>query len=208
MADHVVKRTLERDVLPYLISARRLKKQWFYRLYMVFGYTTDLVVILASIGVTAPLLRILGLVGTSDSVQPPNLASSLASVPPILVYPAIALILTWVVFRVAFNREEGQKRAVLARSCTQALRLAEAGRPTALGRENPMPELTEILEKRIRPTVDRNIQESAWPWFPFAPSIEADVRKEVDRLSALYETDWAPVVDSGLRQPQVPEVNP
>ena len=183
MADHPVKRTLERDVFPYLVSARRLRKQWFYRLHAIFGYTTDLVVALAAIGISSPFLRLLISTGTADATgKPPTLGSVLGSVPPVLVYPAAVVILTWVVLRVAFNREEGQKRAVLARNCTKVLQQAEAGLPTALATADPMPALTEMLEKRIRPTVDRNIQESSWPWLPFAPSIDDDVRKEVGDL--------------------------
>jgi hypothetical protein len=209
MADHVVKRTLERDVLPYLISARQLKKQWFYRVHSVFGYTTDVVVALAAIGISSPLFRLLASTGSAgDAAKPPTIASVLASVPSVLVYPAAVLIVTWVIIRVAFNREEGQKRAVLARSCTQVLHQAEAGLPTALGAANPMPALTEMLEKRIRPTVDRNILEESWPWSPFAPSIDADVKKEVTRLVSLYEGDWTPVKDPELRQPKAPENNP
>lgn len=209
MADHLVKRTLERDVLPYLVSARRLRRQWFYRLHTVFGYTTDAVVALAAIGISSPLFRLLGSVGSAADAadKPPTLASVLASVPPALVYPTAVIIVTWVVIRVAFNREEGQKRAVLARSCTQVLRQAEASLPTALGAADPMPALNEMLEKRIRPTVDRNIQDNSWPWTPFAPSIDADVKKEVTALCSHYETDWAPV-NPVLRQPPAPEIKP
>jgi hypothetical protein len=209
MADHLVKRTLERDVLPYLVSARQLRKQWFYRLHTLFGYTTDLVVALAAIGISSPLFRLLGSTGsTSDAAgSPPTLASVLASVPLALVYPTAGLILAWVVFRVAFNREDGQKRAVLARSCTQVLRQAEASLPTALATADPMPALNEMLEKRIRPTVDRNIQDNSWPWVPFAPSIDADVTKEVTALCSRYEADWAPV-NALLRQAPAPENKP
>jgi hypothetical protein len=71
-----------------------------------------------------------------------------------------------------------------------------------------MPALTEMLEKHIRPTVDRNILEESWPWSPFAPSIDADVTKEVARLVSLYEGDWTPVLDPELRQPRATENNP
>jgi hypothetical protein len=210
MADHPVKRTLERDVLPYIVSARQLRRQWFYRMHTVFGYTTDIVIALATIGIAPPLLRLLGATASAADAadKPPTLTSVLASLPPALVYPAAILIVVWIVIRVAFAREEGQKRAVLARSCTKVLEQAEAGLPQALGKADPMPALTEMLEKRIRPTVDRNIQESSWPWLPFAPKIEADVEKEVKAFCLKYGTDWTPVSDSGLREPPVTGVKP
>jgi hypothetical protein len=202
MPNHPVRRTLERDVLPYLFSARRLRRQWFFRLHSLFGYTTDLVVALAAIGVTTPLLGLLGGGNGSgkEATQTPHFSAVLASVPNWLFIPTAALIITWIVLRVAFNREDGQKRAVLAKSCTQVLRQAEANLATALGKSDPMPALNELLEKNIRPTVDRNIQENSWPWTPFAPGIDDEVTKEVVRLCASYETDWAPVNPLGLRQ--------
>jgi hypothetical protein len=210
MAEHRVKRTLERDVLPYLVSARQLKKQWFYRMHTVFAYTTDIVVALAAIGITGPLLTLLGSTdAAADSTnKAPTFSNVLNSVSPALVYPAAVLILTWVILRVAFNREDGQKRAVLARSCTQILRQAEASLPAALGSSDPMPALTEMLEKRIRPTVDRNIQEESWPWLPFAPSIDVDVKKEANALCTRFEDAWAPIIEPELRQPPTPENKP
>ena len=112
MPDHPVKRTLERDVLPYIVSARQLRKQWFYRMHTVFGYTTDIVVALATIGIAPPLLRLIGATGSAADVadKPLTLTSALASLPPALVYPAAVLIVVWIIIRVAFSREEGQKR--------------------------------------------------------------------------------------------------
>jgi hypothetical protein len=210
MPDHPVKRTLQRDVLPYLVSARQLQKQWFYRLHTVFGYTTDIVVALAAIGIATPLLTLLSSTASGGDAanKPQTLSGALATIPPILVYPAALFIVIWVILRVAFNREDGQKRAVLARSCTQILRQAEANLPSALGTSDPMPALTEMLEKRIRPTVDRNIQDNAWPWLPFAPSIDADVEKEVTRLCKTFEEAWAAVKDPGLREAPSPANKP
>jgi hypothetical protein len=210
MADHPVKRTLQRDVLPYLVSARQLKKQWFYRLHTVFGYATDIVAALAAIGIATPLLTLLGsTASTGDAAnKSPTLVNALGSVPSVLVYPAALLVVIWVIMRVAFNREDGQKRAVLARSCTQILQEAEAGLPKALRARDPMPALTDMLEQKIRPTVDRNIVEKSWPWLPFAPSIDTVVEKEVKKLCTSYEEDWDPVKDPALREPPPPGNKP
>lgn len=129
------------------------------------------------------------------------------TLPVAFVWPTIVLIVLWVIMRVAFNREQGQKRAVLARSCTQVLRQAEASLPSALSSADPMPALTEMAEKRIGPTVDRGIQDSAWPWVPFAPNIEVVVKEEVAALCMQYERDWAPVDPRGLRRPPPLENN-
>ena len=202
MADHPVKHKLERDVLPYLVSARRLRGQWFYLLHTVFGYATDLIVALAAIGIASPLLEIIrfGGAGGDDAAKAPALSDALASLPRALVLPGAILIVAWVAIRVVFTREEGQKRAVLARSCTNVLHGAEADLPKLLGTANPMPALTKLLETRIRPIVDQSVLEKAWPWAPFAPSVDTDVQKEVTALCARYQADWAPVDPLGLRQ--------
>jgi hypothetical protein len=194
MSKHPARRSLQRDVLPYIVTGRRLKQQWFYRAHLVFGYTTDLVVALMAAGISTPALALLAAGGAAeDAPESATIQSALADVPSWLYAPTLLLLVTWIFLRVTFTREEGQKRAVLAKSCTQVLRQAEASLHTVLLKPDPMPDLTELLEKKIRPSVDRNIQESAWPWLPFAPDIDQEVTKECDRLCARYESDWTPV---------------
>jgi len=202
MAEHPVRRTLRRDLLPYLISARRLRRQWFYWLHVVFGYTTDLIVGLAAIGISAPILEFFGTWSNTkkETIHSPSLLSLLESVPGWLIYPTGLTILLWVLLRVAFNREEGQKRAVLAKSCFLLLRQTEAKLPAILSLSNPLDELTKLLEKTIRPPVDRNIQEQAWPWTPFAPGINNEVEKKLQDLCSMYETDWEPIDSPALQQ--------
>lgn len=203
MPIHPVKRALGRDLLPYLVSARRLRCQWFFIVHSVFGYTTDLVVALAAIGISAPLFAVLGSVAgpENEAARVPRLSVVLASVPNRLYYPTAGLVILWIILRVAFTREDGQKRAVLAKSCTQVLRRVEASLPKSLSMTDPMPTITELLEKDIRPTVDRGIHENSWPWTPFAPGIDLEVQKELERLCALYESDWAAVDPLDPRNP-------
>ena len=203
MPDQQVTRTLQRDVLPYLVSARKLKKQWFYRFYNIFGYTTDIVGALAAIGITSPFLSLLitkdG--GSDATTQVPSLAAGLSGVPAFLVYPAGIVIFAWVIIRVAFTREEGQKRAVLARSCIQNLRQVEADLHNVLRGQRPLAALNEMLEKRIRPTVDRNIQETSWPWLPFAPNIQSEIQTDLNSLHTLYQDGWVAGSEPDVRVP-------
>jgi hypothetical protein len=203
MLSHPVKRALERDVLPYLVSARRLRRQWFFVLHAIFGYTTDLVVALAAIGITSPLLTFVRTQSGSEqaAAHSASISTILGSISGWFYYPAGIILIVWIILRVTFNREDGQKRAVLAKSCTLVLRQAEANLPNSLSQSDPMPGLTELLEKKIRPTVDRSIQENSWPWTPFAPEIDAEVEKDLHRLCGLYERDWAPVDPLELRPP-------
>jgi hypothetical protein len=100
---------------------------------------------------------------------------------------------------VAFNREEGQKKAVLARSCRLAMRQAEARLPRVLGDPNPMPGIIRLYDEVLMPTVDRGVPEGAWPWTPFAPGIDGEVERHLSELCQKYESGWTPVEPNGLR---------
>ena len=200
MADHPVKRKLRNDVLPYLATARRLHRQWFYVSQLVFGYTTDLLVALTALGVGSPALSAI-LVAEQGRVpgKATTLADLTSAIPQQLYYPVAVLVIGWVVFRVAFNREEGQKKAVLAKSCRLAMRQAEAKLHRLLGDPNPMPGILRLYEEVLMPTVDRAIPEGAWPWAPFAPDIDGEVERQLTELCQKYESQWDPVDPSGLR---------
>ena len=96
-------------------------------------------------------------------------------------------------------REDGQKKAVLAKSCRLAMRQAEAKLPRVLGDPNPMPGIIKLYEEVLMPTVDRGIPEGAWPWTPFAPGIDGEVDRQLSELCQRYESQWAPVDLIGLR---------
>jgi hypothetical protein len=200
VAIHPVRRSLRRDVLPYIVTARQLPHQWFYRVHAIFGYTTDLVVALATVGVASPLLALLGGQSAAKDGPNPTLGVVLGSVPHWLYLPTALFLAAWIVLRVAFSREEGQKRAVLAKSCSHVLREAEASLHSVLLKKDPMPGVTELLEAKIRPTVDRSIQENAWPWLPFADNIDNEVDEKLEALCKLYEADWLPVEAPSMRK--------
>ena len=127
------------------------------------------------------------------------MATALASVPMWLYYPTLVFALAWIVLRVAFNREEGQKRAVLARSCTQMMKQVEAKLHRVLLKQDPMAGLNGLVDEQIAPTVDRNIQENAWPWAGPAPDIDQEVEKQLVRLCSKFESNWTPVDPTGIR---------
>lgn len=200
MIDHPVKRKLRNDILPYLVTARRLRKQWFYLSYVVFGYTTDLLVALGAVGVGWPALSSILVSQEGKNPGSGTVAEAMASVPAPIAYPLGILLILWVVWRVAFNREDGQKKAVLAKSCSHAMRQAEAKLPRILDDPNPMPAIIKLYEEILIPTLDLGVPEGAWPWAPFAPSVEAEVEKQLSELCQKYESQWAPV------DPNIPRV--
>lgn len=204
MSDHPVKRKLSRDILPYVVTAKRLHRQWFYRLHLLFGYTTDFLVALTAIGISSPLFAFFISASESGENHKTELASitkEIGLLPPIVYYPIIILVLVWIILRVAFVRENGQKRAVLAMSCAQTFRQIEARLHRLLVKPEPMPDLTKLLDEEIFPAVDRNIQESAWPWTGPAPAkeINADLESLLADFCQKYESAWQIPVTPDLR---------
>jgi hypothetical protein len=199
MGDHPVKQKLRNDILPYLATARLLRRQWFYVSYVVFGYTTDLIAALSAVGIVWPGVSSILANQDAKSDNSATVAQAMASVPAPLVYPLAVLLILWLVWRVAFNREDGHKKAVLAKSCTLAMRQAEARLPRILGTSNPMPGITKLYKEAVLPTADRGIQEGAWPWTPFAPSIDAEVEKQLSEMCQKYESQWAQVDTTNQR---------
>lgn len=202
MSSDPVKRKLGREILPYIISARRLRRRWFYITHSIFGYTTDVLVALTAIGLSSPILDFFAngepTAGHDDSARV-SLAEVLSSVPQWLYYPTIAIAVVWVLLRVAFVREDGQKRAVLARSCFTSLRQVEARLHKILVKEDPMADLMKLADEEIWPTVDRNIQERSWPWAGPAPDIEKEVEELLRNFCSRYESGWLPSQTPELR---------
>ena len=98
------------QILEYLLSGPRLKRQWFYRAHAVLGYTTDLV---AAFGLTSPLV-VLAVGSPTSNQNSMSLQQALVGVPSRYYVPAFAFVIVWVGIRVALAREDGEKRAVLA----------------------------------------------------------------------------------------------
>jgi hypothetical protein len=97
MPEHPVRRKLRDQIPPWLESGKLLQKQWFYRLYVLFGYATDVTVALGSVGIVPPLMRLL--------VQPPdkpgntNVLALLPQNPKWLYYLAATCVVGWVILQ-------------------------------------------------------------------------------------------------------------
>lgn len=196
--EHPVGRKLRDQILPWLESGKLLQKQWYYRLHLLFGYATDITVALGAVGIALPLATLL--TQPTEKVGNANALSLLPQNPTWLYYLAATFVVGWVILRVTFNREDGQKKAVLAKSCRQTMKQAEAKLFFVLAQPDPMPDLNKLLIEQIIPTVDRNIQEGSWPWNGPAPGIEPAVETNLNSLSDKFSTNWSPVDATGIRR--------
>jgi hypothetical protein len=197
--DHPVKQKLKDQILPWLESAKLLHKQWFYRLHVLFGYATDVTVALGAIGISFPLITILTQPsGKADGAN----ANVLAAIPHnsrwLYLFIA-ACVVAWVILRVTFNREDGAKKAVLAKSCRQTMKQLEAKLFHILTQTDPMLDLNKMVVEQIAPTVDRNIQEGSWPWPGPAPGIDPVVNERLRDLCERFSSRWSKVDFTGMR---------
>jgi hypothetical protein len=200
MPEHPVKLKLQNEMLPYLVTARRLDKQWFYRTHLLFGYTTDILVVLTAIGVISPVYS--EIFATNRQAGNATSFSVLTNAfPSDLYYLILFLVLVWTFLRVAYSRENGQERAVMAKSSQRVMRGVEAELPHVLGNPNPMPDITKLCTESIWPTADRCIQEKAWtswrPSDPLPPDIEREVKSNLEDLCRKYESQWQ-IVDERI----------
>ena len=198
MPDHPVTEKLRNSVLPYVVTSRRLPKQWYYRTNWLFGTTTDVVI---ALGAASPVAGFLSGQAGADG-KPVSLPVLLDSVPERYYIVVLILSALWVALRVLFAREEGQKKAVLAKSCVQSMRQASAKLHRILDDTDPMPALNKLVQEQIEPVVDRNIQDGSWVWDGPAQDVEDEVETILNGLRKKYEGKWAAV------NPNVPRVSP
>jgi hypothetical protein len=177
MPEHPVKSKLE-IITRYTVSARHIKRGWFYILFSFYTWTSDLIVALAGIGIAHPLLTR----AATASAQSPTPQAIPLTANSLLSYGVI-LAVVWVVLKVIVTRENGLKRGTLMSSCVTEM-LSERSRLErhALQQADPMPVLEDI-EKKLSAIYDRHNQEGSFPYLGgFAPGIDAEVKQEVENL--------------------------
>lgn len=195
MSDHPVKRKLRQAILPYCVSAQKLKWQPLFLTYGFYAYVHDFLAALVGAGIAPPLIGLFG-DGQGGSEGARQITAAVAEFDNIPWYISVAFFafLLWTILKVIVTRASGEKRAALAQSCRKEFRRLEARLQSELSQPNPMPALNEI-EKEVRALVDRNIAEDAWPWRGPAKGIDEQVEKELDEISRRFEQNWTPVAE-------------
>ena len=186
MSDHPVRRKLRGTVIPYVVSAKRLRKQPIYIAHWVHVYTNDLLAAMIGLGLANPVLRLFSGEDASAAQVMKSFGETAWAIPTI-----VAAVL-WALFKIILTRQGAEKRAVLMRSCRTEFETYQFEITETLGAGDPLDGLNEIYE-RIMGTVKRHLAERAWPWpSGHAPDIDLEVDREVEALCRKYESGWAP----------------
>lgn len=201
---HPVRQILERGILPYLISARRLKRQPFYIAYNIHVYSRDILAGLIGIGLSAPAMKLFaGALGDTSSAKGAAEAG-LTQIPSPWVAVVIAAAVVMVSLRVYVNNSKADERAILLRKCASDMRAASINLYTILDTADPM---NALIDMRNKLAAIANSHVGAWPWdYEPAPGIEAEVQERVRRLCETFSVNW--VMTQGIQQLSPPSVSP
>jgi hypothetical protein len=189
--DHYILRKLCDELLPWMISGRKVGRQWFVWLDRFYAYTANLAAALAGLGVGAPIVALVQ--GEAPAGQ--NAIDILRSTlpPPWFLVGLVALIV-WVLLRLVVQREDVIARALLAREYARSINAHYAQLWHALAADDPMPQILAI-QKSVDDRVQDAIKNGVWPWDPPPPppdSIDEDLKDMVDRIRSTFMAKWAP----------------
>jgi hypothetical protein len=193
--DHPALVFLHRELLPFMIAGRRVKRQWFVRLDGIYRYTGDLAAALAGLGLGGPLVG-----AFAHPTEPAHDASAdlwtrlTDQLGPRWVYIGLVAIIIWIIVRLIIQNESVTQRATLAQQF-------------ALDNESGYGKLFECLRRRVprdgilevyRSTTDRvqtALTKNIWPFETYRPpeaAFQAERDRLIDEIRTNYMANWEP----------------
>jgi len=180
-------RKLANEVIPWIVSAEKLSKKRLYVAHSTYVWSRDLLAAVSGFGISHPLAGVL----TGDA----SLGDSIAAMPKWLAVITLLSALIWAVLKAYVTRDEGEKKATLAVSCSKEFMRIKLALGGILARADPYEGLMN-LHAEIMAIVDRHVAEGSW-FFPngevLAPEIAAEVRDRVVATVDRYCDDWEDV---------------
>jgi len=188
--DHYILRKLSTQLLPWMISGRRLSRLWFVRLAAFWRYTGDLAAALAGLGIGTPLVAL----ASGKTPEGKTAFDVIREVlPASMFYVGVAALIIWVILRLVVQNEDIIARALLARDCAQSVRALRQQLWMALADPDPMPRITQI-QRSVDDQVQNAIRNRVWPWepLPSPDTIAAELAAAVDEIRTTFMSNWAP----------------
>ncbi len=180
-----VVRKLANEILPWLVSAEVLAKKPLYRAHGVYSWTRDILAGLSGFGLSHPLAKLI----TGEST---DMGKALGSMPFWLYILTGFSVLAWVTLKAYVTRDDGEKRAMLARSCRKEFMSINLRLRSALQQPRPLKDLT-VLQTEVTAIVDRHIAEGSWH-FPGDDILASDIHDVVSKrtidLTIQYCSSW------------------
>jgi hypothetical protein len=185
-----------RLILAYLVSARGLSKCWFCRLHRVYVYGSDLLALVAGLGISQPVTSFASSISKGTALP----SSLLAHTGPWFWF-GVTLAVAWGVLRIVMHHENVEKRAVLALGCHEKFHRFDVQFAQMVPKPDSIDDMNEMYASII--AIHGQAREIwAWPWQGFRPSAEAEANKEWETL---YKNSFKPAVPSTTRQQRPPK---
>jgi hypothetical protein len=189
--DHYILRKLCNQVLPWIISGRRLRRHWLVRLATLYSYTNDMSAALAGLGIGAPIAALISSEKSSEGKGAVELLRD--TLPAAWFGIGAAALVVWLALRLVVQREDVIARALLARNCAQSMSVLYQQLLVSLSASDPMQKITEI-QRSVDDQVQNAIRNKVWIWDPLPPQevIADELKTAVDSIRTGFMTDWAP----------------
>jgi hypothetical protein len=178
-----IQRKLNTDILPQLLSAEQLPRNWRYWLYRVNAYGSELAALMVGVGLSSNMTNVM--VGKPFDFKSDELSVSLG----------LAAALFWIVMKLVVNQEDLVKKGTAIRSSQKELKKIRMDLHVALSQSNPMPALT-AAQVAVSAIVTRLNGEDAWPWPGNDPSVEPVVRIQSDEYYTKFSPTWTEVPET------------
>lgn len=186
-------------VLPRVIRAQYLRRQWFWWIGQAYIYGNEVLTVIWSVGLAGPLFNAFRGVGSG---QPPGQALDIAS---LLATPlgwlGLAALFCWGLLKTVANRMDAVVKCASVEGCETGMQNVESALNDILGAGQPMADLGELKKQKLNPIFDRAVQDKIWPWKRKSWDTEVDkkVKSETERLVAQFAGKWQQGRDSDIR---------
>jgi hypothetical protein len=198
--DHPVRQILERQIIPYLVSSKKLKRQPFYIVYNMHVYSRDILAGLIGVGLSTPIMVVAAKALGSDAGGNATLQSLSGTMSPLWLTVVVIAAIALVSLKVYVNRSNADERAILTKTCEREMLTASANLFSVLDETDPMNALIAIKNNMVEIKL-RHAQ--TWPWdYEPAPGIDQEVQARVQRLCEAFGHNW--VAASGIQQLSTP----
>lgn len=188
--DHYILKKLYREVLPWIVAARRVDTQWFVRFATADAYLADIMAALAGLGIGAPLIALF-----SGKLPAGKNAMEVLreTLPGIWFVIGLVALCAYILLRVVVKQENVVSRALFARDIVRTMKSLNIELFAALPEPNPMVRITQI-QKSINDSVANATKNGVWPYNPLPPhdTIAGELDRMTGEIREQFMSVWAP----------------
>lgn len=177
----IIRKKLENNIMPYILSAVELTKTSEYSLYKWHGYSKDLLPLVAGAGLSySPFINYLI---TSPPPGGGNLAFGVAGAISAVVYGF---------FKIRIGREEVTKRILGQKKIIAQFKVFRNSLNELSSNTDPADVLKGLIpiQQQITSVVNTAIQDDIWPWDGPKKSTFVVAKEETDRLISQLWSQW------------------